>query len=58
MIRARLTDWWRRHTRLMLVAGLTVVAYLGALNRNTTLWMANEDASVAQILRIYMGVKF
>jgi uncharacterized protein (TIGR04551 family) len=31
---------------------------LGALNRTTTLWMANEDASVAQILRIYMGVKF
>lgn len=34
MIRARLADWWRRHTRLILVAGLTVVAYLGALNRN------------------------
>ena len=32
---------------------------LGALNRpGPGLWPAAEDASVAQILRIYMGVKF
>jgi len=31
---------------------------LGALNRNTPLYPNAEDASVAQILRIYMGVKF
>jgi uncharacterized protein (TIGR04551 family) len=31
---------------------------LGALNRNMPLWPNAEDASVAQILRIYMGVKF
>ena len=31
---------------------------LGALNRNMPLFNMSEDASVAQILRIYMGVKF
>jgi len=31
---------------------------LGALNRTTPLWQVAEDASAAQILRIYMGVKF
>ena len=31
---------------------------LGALNRNFPLYPHAEDASVAQILRIYMGVKF
>ena len=31
---------------------------LGALNRPFPLWTNSEDASVAQILRVYMGVKF
>jgi len=31
---------------------------LGALNRPSPLWLNSEDASAAQILRIYMGVKF
>jgi uncharacterized protein (TIGR04551 family) len=31
---------------------------LGALNRPSPLWTFSEDASVAQILRVYMGVKF
>ena len=31
---------------------------MGALNRTFPLWQYNEDASAAQILRVYMGVKF
>jgi uncharacterized protein (TIGR04551 family) len=49
-----------RNTAEGFYAGFTwgVLWPLGALNRTMPLWPANEDASAAQILRIYMGVKF
>jgi uncharacterized protein (TIGR04551 family) len=49
-----------RNTAEGFYAGFTwgVLWPLGALNRPSPLWTTAEDASVAQILRIYMGVKF
>jgi hypothetical protein len=50
-----------RNTAEGFYAGLTwgVLWPLGALNRPANgLWPNAEDASVAQILRVYMGVKF
>jgi uncharacterized protein (TIGR04551 family) len=49
-----------RNTAEGFYAGFTwgVLWPLGALNRNTPLWTTSEDASAAQILRVYMGVKF
>ena len=49
-----------RNTAEGFYAGATwgVLWPLGALNRTFPLWLVNEDASAAQILRIYMGVKF
>ena len=49
-----------RNTAEGFYAGFTwgVLWPLGALNRTMPLWNTNEDASAAQILRIYMGVKF
>ncbi len=49
-----------RNTAEGFYAGFTwgVLWPLGALNRPADLWTNGEDASVAQILRVYMGVKF
>jgi uncharacterized protein (TIGR04551 family) len=49
-----------RNTAEGFYAGATwgVLWPLGALNRPFPLWQNSEDASVAQILRLYMGVKF
>jgi uncharacterized protein (TIGR04551 family) len=49
-----------RNTAEGFYAGFTwgVLWPLAALNRNTPLYTVAEDASVPQILRIYMGVKF
>ena len=49
-----------RNTAEGFYAGFTwgVLWPLGALNRSAPLWTIPEDASVAQILRVYMGVKF
>jgi len=49
-----------RNTAEGFYAGFTwgVLWPLGALNRPSPLWTNAEDASVAQILRVYMGVKF
>ena len=49
-----------RNTAEGFYAGFTwgVLWPLGALNRPSPLWTTAEDASVAQILRIYLGVKF
>ena len=49
-----------RNTAEGFYAGFTwgVLWPLGALNRPSGLWTPAEDASVAQILRIYLGVKF
>jgi uncharacterized protein (TIGR04551 family) len=49
-----------RNTAEGFYAGFTwgVLWPLGALNRPFPLWMNSEDASAAQILRVYMGVKF
>jgi uncharacterized protein (TIGR04551 family) len=49
-----------RNTAEGFYAGFTwgVLWPLGALNRPFPLWANSEDASVAQILRVYMGVKF
>jgi uncharacterized protein (TIGR04551 family) len=49
-----------RNTAEGFYAGFTwgVLWPLGALNRDAPLWTIPEDASVAQILRVYMGVKF
>jgi uncharacterized protein (TIGR04551 family) len=49
-----------RNTAEGFYAGLTwgVLWPLGALNRPSGLWTPAEDASVAQILRVQLGVKF
>ena len=49
-----------RNTAEGFYAGFTwgVLWPLGALNRPFPLWTSPEDASVAQIVRVSMGVKF
>jgi len=49
-----------RNTAEGFYAGFTwgVLWPLSALNRSAPLWTNPEDASVAQILRVYLGVKF